>query len=72
VADVEQLCARFTQRFPELMMITGRVVCRQAGPGEVAGFIGQTYRIADPALRSIPRAPIPDMTRGALGAATEN
>lgn len=47
-SDVEQLYARFTQRFPELMKIAGRVARRQAGPEDVAGFIGQTYRIADP------------------------
>lgn len=53
-SDVEELYARHSERFPRLRKIVGRVAGRDAEPGALVEFIGQTYRVADPSLAAIP------------------
>jgi hypothetical protein len=53
-SDVDDLYARFCERFPQVREIAGRVACGEAGAGAVAEFIGRAYRIADPQLDAIP------------------
>lgn len=53
-SDVEDLYARFSERFPHVNDLASRVACQDAEPDALVRFIGQTYRIADPSLDSIP------------------
>jgi hypothetical protein len=53
-SDVEDLYARYANRFPQVKEIANRVACQDAEPEAVIKFIDQTYRIADPSLDAIP------------------
>lgn len=53
-SDVEELYARHSERFPRLREIAGRAAGQDAEPEAVVEFIGQTYRVADPSLDTIP------------------
>jgi hypothetical protein len=53
-ADVEELYARHSERFPQVREIASRVAGRGAEPEALVEFVGQTYRVADPSLDAIP------------------
>lgn len=52
--DVDEVYARFCQRFPQLEAIASRIAHGDANPAAVVTFIDRTYRISDPSLDVIP------------------